>query len=106
MAVDCPVCYEELDGKVTHTLPCQHVFCDSCMDQMVTTRGAKRKIKCAMCRERHVYQEDGSLKKGMYSTTAIVQCTQVTLQFAPLNESNFLIMCFLKKIHAFILKKI
>lgn len=47
---ECPICFEHMHGGVL--LPCLHVMCKPCLEDMIETNHAKAKeLECPICRK-------------------------------------------------------
>ena len=60
----CPVCYEDLDGRITTVLPCRHALC---LDCFVKLRG----YACILCRDDFEGAVPEALKRRLCGDTTL-----------------------------------
>lgn len=55
---DCPICFSEMKGEYTITLPCGHEYCRECI---LTNIAAHKRFACpeTNCKEKELYKHYG-----------------------------------------------
>ncbi|KAJ1300011.1 hypothetical protein OPQ81_011845 [Rhizoctonia solani] len=85
---DCPICYASFDdeGMKPHTIPCGHIFCDSCLKELLPLRN-----KCPICR-RAFYLSDirsvvGMARPGQLESKSIGDSNEEMLLWQSLKDA-------------------
>lgn len=77
---ECPICAESLELNKCSSLPCQHIFCDSCLSKM----SGGENISCPQCRR--LSDIDNFEPVGFTATQQWDQLLEIDQRFAAMEE--------------------